>query len=354
MSIIIGGGITIGGGINIDTTGGGGGGGAATVTWSSLTGFAGGSQQYGAAYDGSKYVTIGNNAFNYSTNLSTWSGPVTISGGPSNSYLNCLAYGNGVWVATGPVGGGAGYTVASKSTSGTGSWSTPTAVSASPFYSGAVNGKGLVFGNGKFILAGYDTTTHYGYFSTSADGVTWSAISLFNSSTANFEVKNIIYTGSQFVVVGNNTTTTRPFYTKSSDGVTWTTPAAMGALTSQVSDIAYGNGTYVATMAASNSYSTSTDLNSWTTAVNTGNYGINRVVYGNGKFVTAGAYVPSSTTISGYTTSSDGSTWSSVAQYPGESTSTTNFITGLQFVNGNFISLGVDYGSLSTFVSIST
>jgi hypothetical protein len=368
MSIIIGGGITIGGGINIDTTGGGAGGGA-TVTWSSFANFSSSASQSSIAYNGTNYVTMGSSYYNYSTDLSTWTGATQISGTPANTYLDNMVYGNGVFVAAGIQGN---YVYTSSSSSGTGSWSTPAAANANPL--GASNaGKGIVFGNGKFIIAGNDPSLpgHPGYYISSTNGSTWSALSQFNGYTGYFTPVNIIYNGSQFVVVGN-TDTGGPRYATSSDGSTWTTPASTGTFgltTPNIMDIVYGNGTYVAlvsdydpsTYALRYWTSTSTNLSSWTTAVSLGTLQLysGRIAYGNGKFVTVGHVKPGSYQLPAWSASTDGATWSTPAQFSGVGSNwndtNNNIMTSVTYVNSKFVALGRELGgSFRSLIGVGT
>jgi hypothetical protein len=321
------------------------------TTWSASA------TQYAIAYNGTTYVSMGANYYNYSTDAVTWTGPTLIAGAPSNTFLDRIAYGNGIFVAAGNQGGGAGFTYVSKSTTGTSGWSTPTLVSASPFLigGGGDNAKGLVFGNGKFVLVGTHIATNLGYFSTSTDGVTWTTLSLFNGYSSYFTTTLVIYTGSQFVAVGNNASN-QPLYTTSSDGTTWTTPAAMGSLSSQVRSIAYGAGTYVVTVTGA-SYSTSTNLSSWTTPVSTGTLtpASPGLIYGNSTWVSVGTVQPGAYTIPAYATSADGVTWTTPTQFTGAPTSYTSQIYNVQYLGGKFITVGRELGgAFDSLISVGT
>jgi hypothetical protein len=305
---------------------------------------------------------MGANYYNYSTDAVTWTGPTQISGAPANTYLDRIAYGNGIFVAAGNQGGGAGYTYVSKSTTGTSSWSTPALVDSNPFAvsGGGDSAKGLAFGNGKFVMVG--TGSGYGLFTTSTDGVTWTTPSQFNGYSSTFSAGSVIYTGSQFVAVGNSGSGL-PLYTTSADGTTWTTPAAMGSLTYQVQSIAYGAGKYVATLYDGTFnpnpywYSTSTNLSSWTAAVSTGllKPGQNPVTYGNGAWTFVGTVHPGSYDIPAYSTSADGVTWTTATQFTGASTGFSSQMYNVQYLGGKFITVGRELGgSFNSLIGIGT
>lgn len=355
FNVSIGPGWEIGPGFAIGS--GTGGGGTGNVTWGSLTTWSPFATQYSMAYNGTNYVSMGANYYNYSTDAVTWTGPTQISGAPANTYLDRIVYGNGIWVATGNQGGGNGYTYVSKSTAGTSGWSTPALASASPFLvgGGGDSAKGLAFGNGKFVMVGTDTATNLGYFTTSTDGVTWTALSLFNGYSSYFTTTLVIYTGSQFVAVGNNGSNA-PLYSTSADGATWSTPAAMGSLSTQVSAIAYGAGTYVITVTGA-SYSTSTNLSSWTTPVSTGTLSPapTGLIYGNSTWLSVGTVQPGSYTIPAYATSLDGVTWSSPTQIPGASTGLSSQLYSVQYLGGKFITVGRELGgAFNSIIGVGT
>jgi len=361
MTVEIGAGWSVGPGWSIGSGSGGGGGG--TVTWGSLTTWSPFATQFSVAYNGTNYVSMGANYYNYSTDAVTWTGPALISGAPANTYLDRIAYGNGIFVAAGVQGGGAGYTYFSYSTTGTSSWSTPALFSGQSFLvaGGGDNGKGLVFGGGKFVMVGTDNTGK-GYYSTSTDGVTWTGLANFNGYSSTFSAGSVIYTGSQFVAVGNSGSGV-PLYTKSTDGATWTTPAAMGSLTYPVQSISYGAGTYVAVLNDGTLnpnpywYSTSTNLSSWTAAVSTGSLepGQNTVTYGNGAWTSVGTVHPGSYDIPAYSTSADGVTWTTATQFTGASTGFSSQMYNAQYLGGKFITVGREIGgSFNNIIGIGT
>lgn len=120
-----------------------------------------------AYYDSSK-PNIG-----YSTNLSSWNLVNSDLGGEGK-----VAYGNGIFVAT-------GYTVVSTSVDGR-SWSdNKTVFQPSNYISG------IAYGNGMFVVTGYNGESAY-----STDGTTWTAISGFQGRG-----ESIAYGGGRFVCI---------------------------------------------------------------------------------------------------------------------------------------------------------
>ena len=223
------------------------------------------------AYANNLWVAVGygGNAIATSTDGITWTG----RGGTAifNSGGQCVAYGNGLWVA---VGGYAGNTIAT-STDGI-TWTARSNVIAQTAY-------GVVYGNGLWVAVGYALSASLqGVIATSTDGITWIHRNISNSPSGiifNTEIYDVAFgkdaSGNNlWIAVGGNINV----IATSSDGINWIGRGACG-FSFRGSGIAYGqdgsgNGLWVA-VASSGGYTygfitvaTSTNGINWTARVN--------------------------------------------------------------------------------------
>ena len=149
-----------------------------------------------------------------------------------------------------------------------------TAVSTTGFTTGIYS---VAYGNNRYVAGGSNRIAY------STNGTTWTTSSGFS----NFLVKGITYGGTQFVAVGYYSNGGLINY--SSDGKSWNNVATTSFGTSDINNVAYGGGRYVA-VGEDGKIAYSTNATSWTavTASTFGESDIYGVTYGNGKFVAVG------------------------------------------------------------------
>lgn len=234
---------------------------------------------------------------------------IPVSGG-----WESIAYGNGIYVAVGDVGGGSASNKYIYSADGI-NWSASNTVP-----SGAV--RDVAFGNGIFVA------THGGLCSdlcirTSTDGITWTQRTTPN--TGNY--RSVIYTGSAFYA-GSNTGQG----ITSTDGLTWTSTSNIG---NNTEELAYGAGVWVSV--SNGSIYSSSNFSIWTQGTGfSASKNWQHVIYADSIFTA----IASDGTIN---TSTNGSSWAS---------DTSNLSSGgfLAFGAGKFVALS-NTNSYATLVS---
>jgi len=113
--------------------------------------------------------------------------------------------------------------------------------------------KKAIWDGNKYVVVGSDVIL------TSSNGTTWAQETIDDTSTAD-EITSVTWNGSIFVAVGSDYFPLQGFVWTSADGTNWTRVIqSFGRL----DDVAWGNGTFVATGAIGNSY-TSADGLTWT------------------------------------------------------------------------------------------
>ncbi|HEV7331944.1 MAG TPA: T9SS type A sorting domain-containing protein [Flavisolibacter sp.] len=140
---------------------------------------------------------------------------------------------------------------------------------------GQVQGKQVVYGNGRYILLGASNALF-----TAANGTSWSRISA--SGLSSQSLNNIAFGAGVFVVVGNN-----GVIQTSTDGITWTSRSS--GTTSQLRRVSFVNNTFFAT-GANRTLLRSADGNTWTpVSINTGSATdqLSTMAYGNGVYLIA-------------------------------------------------------------------
>lgn len=203
-----------------------------------------------AVYGNGKFIinSTTNNVV-YSSDGITWTS--TFMPGASADWYG-TAYGNGVFVSV-----VAGSTRAAYSTDGI-SWTEvalPAELSTIPV---------IAYGNGKFVVLSSQTAL------VSSDGITWTSVALPVSG-----IWTLCY-GDKFVAVSYGST--KGIY--SSDGVTWAETTL--PISKAWSDVAYGNGTYIATNDDSNDVIIkSNDGITWEQSAKTSG-SFPKIIYGNG------------------------------------------------------------------------
>ncbi len=248
-----------------------------------------------------------------------------VAPGSSSTYkasIFDIAYGNGKFVA---VGGYSGI-VSKIATSTDGiTW---TAVADNTFGTSAI--QNIAYVDGKFFASGGSKTAY------STDGETWTAL-------ADIAFGSIAYGNGKFVSGGGS----GKMWT-STDGITWTEVAnSPFSISSNIVDIVYGNGTFVAGAFLQSSpihtaMATSTDGTNWTIVSNGFGYynQIEAIVYVDGKFFAVGSFNSNGK----IATSSDGITWTTVNL---STLFSDNIIYDIAYGNGSFVAVG-SFGKMAT------
>ncbi len=163
-----------------------------------------------------------------STGISSWTTPVKMNGSSVNAEMMAVAVNSaGRFVAVGIP------SMSAYSDDGY-SWSTPTAfgmpLDPLQYPTGiAVNS------SGRFVVVGYSAVdTGYALSAYSTNGITWSTPAKMNGSSAVGGMQAIaVNSAGRFVAVGgNNNGSSGPLFAYSTNGISWTTPALMsGSIT---------------------------------------------------------------------------------------------------------------------------
>jgi len=243
-----------------------------------------------------------------------------LKGSGTNADLSGITFGNGQWVTT----AWDGFIYTSETTK---TWTER--IQVTEWLSGAA------YGGGRFVAVGEAIYT-------SGDGITWS-----EAGSGSYNFSGINYLNNTFIAVGDG------IYT-SANGTSWTQVLPQPSNT-HISGIAYGNGVYVSIGWIWDSgrgdgvvYTSSNGLDWTQQSLNiSGIKGIDKVAFGNGKFMAVGdggAIIEST----------NGITWTSVPSGTNES------LSGVAFGNGLFVVVGMgggtilNYGELTDISNYST
>ena len=203
------------------------------TTWTSSTPSGGSSYIVQGITYGTQFVAVGYfGRIDYSSDGTSWTNVTNTTFGTSD-YINDVAYGGGRYVAVGENGKMA------YSTNGS-SW---TAVTDSTFGTSTIYG--ITYAAGKFVVVGDSGKMAY-----STNGTTWTAVvdSEFSTST----IYGITYGGpsgkEKFIAVGGN------YIAYSTDGITWTSATSGyyggGLLSRGLNRIAWGGNKFIAVASA--------------------------------------------------------------------------------------------------------
>jgi len=279
-------------------------------------------EHYGVAYGNGLWVTVGRgnplggiSTIKYSGDGSNWS---NANSGFSNNLGDNpvgrgVAYGNGLWVAV-----GRGNSPNNTILYGNGSnWSNANSGGFSNGINGqgygiSYQGNGVAYGNGLWVATGFgnSSTTTIKY---SRDGSNWSnAVNsgFDNNYNGNGNYGNgVAYANGLWVAVGRGSSSSNSLL-YSVNGSNWSSTLKGGFYASNGINVAYGNGLWVAcgygpTLNDSILFG---DGSNWsnTTGNTTGGFGCSGLAYGNGLWVGAGF---STRTLSTIRNSTDGSNW---------------------------------------------
>jgi len=177
----------------------------------------------------------------------------------------------------------------------------------------------IIYGNGFFLIAGGGSTL--GPYIKSTDGINWT------KTGTGLGINSLVYLNNKFV------STSHYSVFISTDAATWTEVNVSG-IGLGWTDVAYGNGKYVAisyTATSGNRVITSTNGTTWTGVTAIGHRWA-RIIFGNGVFVALAL----SSTDSGIMRSTDGSTWTKVNGYDNRQ------FQGLSFGDGLFIASSIN------------
>ncbi len=230
-----------------------------------------------------------------------------------------LAYGNGTYVA---VGWGGTNGVCRVSDTNAAVW---TEVELPV---GELAPWGVTYGDGLFVIAGYDQENREALVLTSSTGTNWTRQAVPHSSLE--ILRGITYADHTFVAVGGSSGDT--IYT-SPDGTNWTVKTP-GLIAEEIYGVCYGNGRFIACGSAGLAESSTDGGDTWTLQTpGTRNY-FESVAYGNGRFVAIG---PERT--NHY--SANGVTW-----FP-DDRDTNRDLCDVVFANGLFVAVGLS-GAIAT------
>jgi hypothetical protein len=233
-----------------------------TITWATQTSVFGVDGFSSAYYGNGMWVAVGKEGKIFtSTDGIAWVQRTSNFGTGVLSFIFCVSYGNGIWVA-----GGYGQI---RTSTDTVIWTTRN----STF--GATAIRSVVYGNGIWIAVGDSAQLR-----TSTDTITWiTQTSTFGTS----QILSIAYGNGSWVAAGRYGQ-----LRSSGDGSFWVTRTSNFGV-SRIWSISYGNNLWVAA-GDGGKLSTSTDTISWTTRSSGFTVNIKSVFYGNGMW-TAGGYV---------------------------------------------------------------
>lgn len=232
------------------------------------------------AFLNGKFWAIGTNGgLSSSVDGQNWTANFSI---PNTVSLTKIAFGNGTYVVTGASG------IAYSSVDGGETW---TAISHTL---GAVTFNVLLFTNGTWVIANATTTN----LLVSTDGVNFVVRANAPSSTIGG-----IVTKDGFVLWSSSNVTVSP------NGITWSTSTFGGS----VSDVAYGNGVYMAVGGASTSSfcAVSADALAWTPRPIPYAGAMTTVAYASGSFLVTGS--PAGVSCLHFQTSTNGLFWNTRA-----------------------------------------
>jgi len=283
--------------------------------------------------------------------INGFNSPALMNGYTGYAAMQSVAYGNGTFVAVGADLASSLQAYQASSTDGS-TWTNPRSFgSARQAIMGSV-----AYGNGKFLAMGYDWQGYQSaVYSTSSDGVTWTSLqnlsptsSIWNGIFANVQVT---FANGNFVAAAKINSGVGTVSWKSSDGINWSSTYSMSTPSTDYFPVGItaNNSIYVCvctTPGGENCVLTSTDGTSWT---NRGAISkptpivLRSVTYGSGKFVAVG-YDTSNPSLSYYSTSSDGVTWSTLAVM----SNTTASMKAVSYHNGLFVAVGSRAYSTST------
>jgi collagen type VII alpha len=212
-------------------------------------------------WNGTRWLAGGSGfkQFAYSDDGLTWSYPSFYATVASTIYG--LAWNGALWVGAGhgPILSAPFWTEMLYSSDGI-TWTAPPYPGGYPFgglsgtngASGTVSGKGVAYGNNRFVAVGYGDCS----IAWSSDGLSWTRLGLAIFSTSG---NGIAWNGRLFVAVGSGTNS----IAYSSDGVTWT-GLGTGIFSTSGNSVCWTGERWVATGTGTNTLAYSDNGTTWT------------------------------------------------------------------------------------------
>jgi hypothetical protein len=303
----------------------------------------------------------------YGAKKGGFSSPANMGGSSSTYYIRtALATSSGSFIAAGYNSNI--YPVISTSSNGT-SWSSPTLTGYSNYF--AVGGI-AVNSSGTIVIVGNTNTPQAAFMYSTNGGSTWTSPALMGSAPNASYMYSVFYNGSMFVALGSNGQYNEASASYSTNGTSWSTPTLMGGSTTYdvyMVGAAYSPSLGIWVSVGCNDYnssgstpyvSTSSDGQNWTVPfqVSSTVCALTSVVWSStlSKFIAVGYASVSGTSQAFFTTSTNGTTWSTVTQMPNPNNiSVFVYNQGALTIgqNGIFICVGANYSqALSTYYPV--
>ena len=300
-------------------------------SWSTVTSTFGTSEILAMDYGNGLFVAVGGyGKIRTSSDGSTWT---TRTSNIASAFMYAVKYANNIWVAAG------NYGTIRKSTDAT-TWTTATSNFDGSF-------RGLAYGNGTWVAVGYSSTIR-----TSTDAVTWTTRTLGYNAT----IDGVVFAEENFVALTNSDIP----YARSTDGITWTSISS-GTAREAGRSITYAESTFVVptsggiTVASGQKVNNllglsfvSTPLNIfgtfWTKRTSTLTSNLTSIAYGNGTWLLSGY----GTTDLYMSKSTDLVTWNTVTSNFGE-----NRVNAVEYNSGLWVA-GGPYGQMRTSTDLVT
>jgi len=244
-------------------------------TWTAVANSTFGTSNINAvAFGGSRFVAVGDaGKAAYSTDGRTWTAANTFF---DTSNILDIVFGNNRFIAVGRAG--------KMAYSANGQQWTTVSVLVMPTRNDIV---AIAWGSNKFVIT--DGTEKMWY---SGDTDRWTAVQNTTFSADSGEILGIAWANNMFFAVGKNGDNSNSKMAYSSDGVTWTAVTGFPSLPTDLYDVAFGAGRYIAIASHGLFYSTDNVtwryINDYSTITGTGSANVRGIAFGANRFVIVG------------------------------------------------------------------